>query len=333
MIEQPDRKFEEIYDVSDYEVWTDTGWRDVSKVCKTVPYEVWQLSLEHGSHLECADDHIVFSEGEEVFVKDLQIGQSVDTDDGEFKVVSVENTYSSENMYDIRVDGNRYYSNGILSHNTTVVSVYALWYAVFNSDKTVGIVSNKESSAKMILGRIKRMYESLPIWIKPGVSRYAETFLQFDNNTRIIVSATSPDAFRGESLSILIMDEFSFVPKNQSEEFFAANYPTISSSKEAKIIIISTPNGMYNLFHRIYADAERGRNSFYSMKVSWEDVPGRDKEWAEEQLKNLGETKFNQEFACVGGNTIITVKDTLTDKIMNISIENFFENFFENFLS
>jgi hypothetical protein len=295
MIEQPDRKFEEIYDVSDYEVWTDTGWRDISKVCKTVPYEVWRLSLEHGSHLECADDHIVFSEGEEVFVKDLQIGQSVDTDDGESEVVSVENTHSSENMYDLQVDGGRYYSNGILSHNTSLVGVYILWYAMFHADKTIGIVSNKEKSAKMILRRIKRMYESLPVWMKPGVKNYSETFIIFDNNVEITVSATSPDAFRGASLAILFCDEFAFVPRNQAEEFWAANYPTISSSEEAKIIIASTPNGMYNLFHRIYIDAERGRNSFYSIKVSWHDDPTKNEKWAEEQLKNLGEVKFNQE--------------------------------------
>jgi intein/homing endonuclease len=295
MIDQPNRKFEEIYDVDDYEIWTDTGWRNVSKVCKTVPYEVWQLSLENDMQLKCADDHIVFSEGEEVFVKDLQIGQAIDTDDGEADVISLENTHSSENMYDVQVDDERYYSNGILSHNTTLVGVYILWYAMFNSDKTIGIVSNKEKSAKMILRRIKRMYESLPAWMKPGVKNYSETFIIFDNNTEITVSATSPDAFRGASLAILFCDEFAFVPRNQAEEFWAANYPTISASKEAKIIIASTPNGMYNLFHRIYTDGESGRNSFYTIRVSWEDDPTKDQEWADEQLKNLGKQKFLQE--------------------------------------
>jgi hypothetical protein len=182
------------------------------------------------------------------------------------------------------------------SGKTTVVGVYALWYAMFNRDKVIGIVSNKESSSKMILARIKRMWESLPSWLKPGVTKYAETFVSFDNGTRIIISATSPDAFRGESINILICDEFAFVPSGQAEDFWSANYPTISASKLAKIIVISTPNGMFNIFHRLYSQAEHNLNTFVHTKITWKQVPGRDKEWADEQLKNLGKQKFAQEF-------------------------------------
>lgn len=183
------------------------------------------------------------------------------------------------------------------SGKTTVVGIYALWYALFNDNKIICIVSNKEKSAKMILRRIKKMYEALPIWIKPGVEGYDKTTVFFDNGSQLVISATSPDAFRGESANLLIMDEFAFVPKNQAEEFWASNYPTIAASENSKIVIISTPNGMFNLFHRIYHNAEKGRNSFYSMKVSWQEVPGRDKKWAETQIGNIGKQKFAQEFA------------------------------------
>jgi hypothetical protein len=183
------------------------------------------------------------------------------------------------------------------SGKTTVVAVYALWYSIFNPDKVIGIVSNKESSAKMILARIRRMYECLPVWLKPGVKDYSKTYVTFDNNSQIKISATSEDAFRGESMNLLICDEFAFVAQNQAEEFWASNYPTISASKEAKIVIISTPNGMFNIFHRLYSQAERGENTFAHTKVSWDEVPGRDKKWADEQLKNLGKQKFRQEFA------------------------------------
>jgi len=203
-MEQPKRKFEAIYDVEDYEILTDTGWKNIKKVCETIPYNVYKLSLEDGKYLECADDHIVFSEDEEIFVKDVEIGQNIDTINGPIPTSSIENINKIENMYDIQVDGKKYYSNDILSHNTTCVGIYALWYAVFNNNKSIGIVSNKESSAKMILGRIKHMWESLPIWLKPGVKEYAKTGVVFDNDTKIIISATSPDAFRGESMNLLI---------------------------------------------------------------------------------------------------------------------------------
>ncbi len=189
---------------------------------------------------------------------------------------------------------------GLLSRQsgkTTVVSVYALWYAIFHENKVVGIVSNKEMSAKMILSRLKEMYERLPFWLKPGVKEYQKKGVTFDNGTTIIVSATSPDAFRGQTINLLICDEFAFVPKNQAIDFWSANYPTVSASTESKIIIISTPNGMYNIFHRLYSQAERSENAFIPTKVSWDKVPGRDKEWKKQELKNLGRQKFKQEYA------------------------------------
>jgi hypothetical protein len=182
------------------------------------------------------------------------------------------------------------------SGKTTVVSVFALHYALFNDNKVIGLVSNKEKSAIMILGRLKRMYEALPSWLKPGVVSYNKTSIEFDNGTEIIVSATSPDAFRGRTINVLIMDELAFVPPNAANDFFASNYPTISASKEGIIIIISTPNGMFNLFHKLYSSAEAKTNTFIPTKVTWREVPGRDDIWAKEQRRNLTEEQFLQEF-------------------------------------
>jgi hypothetical protein len=215
----------------------------------------------------------------------------------------------------IKFQNNRF--NVVLSSRqsgkTTVVSVFALHYAIFNENKIVGIVSNKESSAKMILGRIKRTYELIPSWLKPGVVSYNKTSIEFDNGTQIIVSATSPDAFRGNTINLLICDELAFVPKNQSEDFFASNYPTISASKESKIIIISTPNGVFDLFHRLYSAAENNSNTFVPTKVTWREVPGRDEAWAAEQKKNLSEEQFKQEYEVefLGSASTVINSDTL----------------------
>ncbi|MFW6129698.1 MAG: hypothetical protein ACOC56_00855 [Atribacterota bacterium] len=94
----------------------------------------------------------------------------------------------------------------------------------------------------------------------------------------------------------LVLDEFAFVPPNIAQDFWAANYPAISASEDSKIIIISTPNGLHNLFWRLYTDAENRNNSFVNMRSTWRDVPGRDDNWKKEQLKNMTTTQFNQEF-------------------------------------
>jgi hypothetical protein len=120
------------------------------------------------------------------------------------------------------------------------------------------------------------------------------------------------------------MDEFAFVPKFVADAFWAANYPTISASADAKIVIVSTPNGMFNSFHTLYSHAERGENNFKHFKSTWRDVPGRDDAWAEAQRRNLGVTKFAQEYACVDGNTLIKVFDKITKEEKIIRIEDLY---------
>ena len=183
------------------------------------------------------------------------------------------------------------------SGKTTVIAAYALWFAIFNSYKTIGIVSNKEASATMILRRMKQMYEELPIWLKPGCTKYQETSIIFDNGSQIFISATSEDALRGHALNLLICDEFAAVPEHVSFAFWSSIYPTISASKTSRIIVISTPNGMFDQFHKLWLGAVSKTNSFYPSKISWEQVKGRNKTWAKEQIQNMGKTKFSQEFA------------------------------------
>ena len=195
------------------------------------------------------------------------------------------------------------------SGKSTTVAAYALWYAIFNADKTIGIVSNKQISAIDILHRITIMYEELPVWLKPGVESLGKMGIEFDNGTRILVSATSADAFRGRTINVLVADEFAFVRKHVADEFWSANYPTISASEEAKIIIISTPCGVFNQFHTIYTMAERKENEFKALKFDWRVVPGRDEKWAENQRKNLGLRRFRQEYAVEFLGSIATVID------------------------
>lgn len=214
------------------------------------------------------------------------------------------------------------------SGKSTIVAAYALWFACFHSHKNIGIVSNKADAAKNFLARLKYMYELLPVWLKPGVPGWAQTTIEFDNHTKIYIAATSKDSFRGEPMGMLICDEFAFVePSWKADEFWASNYPTISASKESKIIIISTPNGLYNKFHEIYSKAEEGKNTFKHARFDYRAVPGRDEEWAAEQMSNLGKVKFNQEFGCLGENSLVTIKDESTGIIQDIKISDLYDNF------
>jgi RecA/RadA recombinase len=118
-----DKKFIESLASNGLSILTDTGFKPIEASHKTIPYKIWILSTD-SFQLECADNHIVFLQDRhrETFIKDLVPGDLIHTENGVEKVISVTKTSDDVNMYDLQVasDEHRYYTNGILSHNTTV---------------------------------------------------------------------------------------------------------------------------------------------------------------------------------------------------------------------
>ena len=105
------------------------------------------------------------------------------------------------------------------------------------------------------MDRMRIAYEYLPHWIKPGILVYNKSEITFSNMSSIRAFATSSSASRGFSGSILVIDEMSFIPKNIMDEFFASVMPVVSSAKNSKVIIVSTPNGTSGLYYDIWQQA------------------------------------------------------------------------------
>lgn len=181
------------------------------------------------------------------------------------------------------------------SGKSSCVAAFFLWYVLFNEHKTCAILANKADSAREIMGRIQLMYEMLPSWLQQGIIDWNKGSFLLENGSRIICSPTSSSAIRGKSISLLYLDEFAFVPKNIADEFMTSVYPTISSGKESKIFITSTPFGL-NHFYKIWNDAVLGRNGYAYIQAKWDVVPGRGKLWKKETIKNIGEEAFLQEY-------------------------------------
>ena len=180
--------------------------------------------------------------------------------------------------------------------STTVVS-YLLHYALFNDNIRIAILANKAETARELLQRLQLSYENLPKWLQQGVGSWNKGSLELENGSKIVAASTSSSAVRGNSFNIIFLDEFAFIPNHIAEQFFSSVYPTISSGKTTKVIIISTPNGM-NMFYKLWHDAERGRNGYRPLEVHWSAVPGRDAAWKEETIRNTSERQFTQEFEC-----------------------------------
>ena len=183
------------------------------------------------------------------------------------------------------------------SGKSTTIIAYLLHYVLFNPNVNVAILANKAATARDLLSRLQLAYEHLPKWLQQGVMSWNKGSLELENGSKILASATSSSAVRGGSYNIIFLDEFAYVPSNVAEQFFSSVYPTISSGKTTKVMIVSTPHGM-NMFYKLWVDAEEGRNSYVPIEVHWSEVPGRDEKWKEETIKNTSESQFNTEFEC-----------------------------------
>lgn len=181
---------------------------------------------------------------------------------------------------------------------TTISTLYMLWFALFNEDKNIAILANKEETAKDVLAKIKLAYQALPIWMQHGIKDggWSKKSIELENGMAIMAASTASSAIRGKAIALLFLDEFAFVPSSIADDFMASVYPTISSSKTSKIIIVSTPNGM-NHFYHIYRNSVNGTNNFKPIKINWWEVPGRDEEWKNSMIKDVGQLRWNQEFA------------------------------------
>ena len=260
-----DKKFIETFNVNDWEILTDTGWEDIVKIHKTVPYQVWKIVTE-SFELECADKHLVFDENMfPIYVDELYNGQKIQTEKGLEEIISIEKYDYEENMYDLELGNNtnhRYYTNGILSHNTITTAIYLLWYAMAFEYKQILVTAQDLRAASENLGKIKGVYENCPNFLKRGVLEDNKSKMVFDNGSEIHVRPSTLKAPRGISPAIVYCDEFAFIGAQESgdkalekqEEFYGALSPTLSATK-GKLFITSTPISETDLFYRLWSGA------------------------------------------------------------------------------
>jgi len=183
------------------------------------------------------------------------------------------------------------------SGKSTIIVSYLLHYVLFNDNVNVAILANKSSTARDLLGRLQLAYEYLPKWMQQGVLNWNKGSLELENGSRIVAASTSSSAVRGSTFNIIFLDEFAYVPNNIAEEFFSSVYPTISSGKSSKVMIVSTPHGM-NMFYKMWMDAVNKKSTFVPVEVHWSEVPGRDEAWKEQTIRNTSEAQFQTEFEC-----------------------------------
>lgn len=309
--------------INGIEVYSKSGWVPVSYIHETKPYYIYKLTTKNGLVLECADEHLVFDESMNTkWVVDLKIGDMIQTEYGVNEVLNIEKTNIKVSMCDISVleEDESYYTNHILSHNTTTSAIFLLHYALFNIDKNTLVVANKRRTSVEILDKIKKIYLEVPYFLKPGILKWNEAEIVFDNGCRVIAEATTINSGISFTFHCVLADEFAHIAPNILDKFYNNIFPTITAGR-ARFIITSTPLD-YNLFYRLYKAAEAGENDYAPFSTDWWEVPEwnpdkrcwekRDEEWHQRQIANYGsEEAFNKQFGAsfdVNANTLVKVK-------------------------
>jgi hypothetical protein len=154
-----------------------------------------------------------------------------------------------------------------------VTTVTAAWIsrrlqlAKPENPERVLVIANKRDTAIEMANKIRNFLEQWPEWINVGFSpdKNSESRFRLNNGCEVKAVATSADALRGYTPTILVFDEAAYI--EAGEDFWAASMASLSTG--GKIILISTPNGYDPIYYGVYDQSLRGLNDFHITDLRW----------------------------------------------------------------
>ena len=192
---------------------------------------------------------------------------------------------------------------------STICAGYIAWLLLFYREKNVLVMATKYSTASNMVKKVKYIVGNVPDWLKIATVKVDNKHsFELTNGSQIKAVATSEDAGRSEAVSLLVVDEAAHI--DNMDSIWTALYPTISTG--GRCVALSSPNGIGNWFHKTYEDAENGQNSFIPTNLPWDVHPDHDKEWFDNETKNLSKREVAQEYLCsfnASGETVIDPDD------------------------
>lgn len=195
-------------------VSTPYGWSLITHVCKTKPLPVWRIETRD-SVLECADFHLIHTPiNGFVHARDILAGDILTSVRGTDTVISAEFTGRCEELYDIRVDSHdhTYFSNGILSHNSTGIGVSELFKFHLIKDYKALYLAPMKDHVKTFADRLMEIQRASvfpPSYIESAGMRnnlyYKES--PAGGAMRLMHILTDPTKVRGQSARTVLIDE------------------------------------------------------------------------------------------------------------------------------
>jgi hypothetical protein len=177
---------------------------------------------------------------------------------------------------------------------STLATAFQVWWAMFRPESEIIDISRTEREAKDLLAKSMRGYRNLPEWMRKRVRTVSDTQTEvvFSNGSKIASHPSASDPARGSSASLVIVDEWAFLPN--PEEAWASIEPVADIG--GRIIGLSTANGWGEFFHTLWTDAKAGKNSFRTQFFGWDAVTERGPDWYEAKKASLPSWQLAQEY-------------------------------------
>lgn len=181
---------------------------------------------------------------------------------------------------------------------TTTTAAWLLWQLIFTPDYKAAVLGDKGATAVENITKLKDMYNRLPFFLKPGIAKWNQGMVAFDNGSSVISGPCTLSTLVGKTLRCLYMDEVAIPEDRVSREVYEFALPTLTNLKDGRLIMSSSPRGAHGVFYETVMKAKLGKSPFKAVETHWYDVPGRDEAWKEEQIQIYGEAGFAQQFDC-----------------------------------
>lgn len=192
---------------------------------------------------------------------------------------------------------------------STITAGYVAWLIQFHSGQNVAVVANKEKVAQNFVTKVKYFIKNTPQWLVTSIKGNNANSIVLVNDSKVHAHATTSDSARSESLSLLVIDEAAIIDSHKVDDLWAAVFPTLSLGGNA--IVISTPKGQGNWYHRQWVLAVNKESDFNAIKLHWTEHPEYAKglkysdngyptsPWYESQKRELADPrKIAQELDC-----------------------------------
>ena len=197
-------------------------------------------------------------------------------------------------------DYEKYNDNIVLKYRQAGVSTATsawiskrLQFASKDKPEKILILANKLDTAVEMASKIKGFLRQWPDWINVGFSKDKDTqkHYRLNNDSEVKAVATSVDALRGYTPTMLIFDEAAYI--ESGDDLWAACMASLATG--GKVVVISTPNGFDRIYYEIFDQSLRGLNQFKVSRLTWYNDPRFNKDLKWVKTKDITHFLLNRE--------------------------------------